>query len=335
MGTNLFRCPHCGEYIHAGAILCRFCGTGLSEKQFRPCPFCAEMIRAEAILCRFCKTDLPPDRELSGVSSRGETLSEGQESNWVLLQRYKNKNDTIYARVSDVVKGGVVVYVYGVRGFVPATQLRVKDIKPEDLKGKAIPVKITEIDSSRKKLVLSHLLAIPERAAQREKTLATLEAGQTVSGEVVRIADFGAFLDLGGIDGILPISEISWERPAHPSDVLRVGQNVTTRVLRVDKEKGHIGLSLKRMEPDPWKEIEDKFEAGQVITGTVKTIHSFGAFLQIYPGVVALLPTVEISEQCGLQPEETVRVGQNIKVVIKKFLPNVRKITLSLCDMSA
>ncbi len=257
-----------------------------------------------------------------------------QARGWVKLEEQKKNDETIRAKISAVVKGGVVVDVYGLRGFVPASQLRVKGTTPEELIGMEIPMKILETDTKRNKLILSQRLAVQEeKAAQREKILNTLEAGQIVSGEVVRIADFGAFIDLGGLDGLLPISEISWERVSHPSDVLKVGQIVTTKVLKVDQDKGHISLSLKQMQPDPWHEIEDKFEEGQVITGTVRKIQSFGAFVQIYPGVDALLPTVEMSEQPNVKPEEVVQVGQELKALIKKFAPKEHKISLSLKGM--
>jgi len=257
-----------------------------------------------------------------------------QARGWVKLEEQKKNDETIRAKISNVVKGGVVVDVYGLRGFVPASQLRVKGTTPEELIGMEIPMKILETDTKRNKLILSQRLAVQEeKAAQREKILNTLQAGQIVSGEVVRIADFGAFIDLGGLDGLLPISEISWERVSHPSDVLKVGQIVSTKVLKVDQEKGHISLSLKQMQPDPWQEIEDKFEEGQVISGTVRKIQSFGAFVQIYPGVDALLPTVEMSEQPNIKPEEVVQVGQEIKALIKKFAPKEHKISLSLKGM--
>jgi ribosomal protein S1 len=254
-----------------------------------------------------------------------------QARGWVQLEQQKKSDETIRARISAVVKGGVVVDVYGLRGFVPASQLRVKGTTPEELIGMEIPMKILETDTKRNKLILSQRLAVQEeKAAQREKILSTLEANQEVTGEVVRIADFGAFIDLGGLDGLLPISEISWERVSHPSDVLKVGDMVSTKVLKVDRDKGHISLSLKQMQPDPWKEIENKFQEGQILNGVVRKIQSFGAFVQIYPGVDALLPTVEMSEQQNVKPEEVVHVGQEVRAIIKKFSPKEHKISLSL-----
>lgn len=254
-----------------------------------------------------------------------------QARGWVLLDDHKKKDETVRARISAVVKGGVVVDIYGLRGFVPASQLRVRGTTPEELIGLEIPMKILETDIKRNKLILSQRMAIQEeKAAQREKILTTMQPGQVVSGEIVRIADFGAFVDLGGLDGLLPISEISWERVSHPSDLLKVSDTVTTKVLKVDQEKGHISLSLKQMQPDPWKEIEEKFHEGQVVNGTVRKIQTFGAFVQIYPGVDALLPTVEMSETPNIKPEEVVQVGQSVKAIIKKFSPRDHKISLSL-----
>lgn len=254
-----------------------------------------------------------------------------QARGWVLLDQHKKLDETIRAKISAVVKGGVVVDIYGLRGFVPASQLRVRGTTPDELIGLEIPMKILETDIKRNKLILSQRMAIQEeKAAQREKILNTMQSGQVVTGEIVRIADFGAFVDLGGLDGLLPISEISWERVSHPSDVLKVGDAVTTKVLKVDQEKGHISLSLKQMQPDPWKEIEEKFREGQVVNGTVRKIQTFGAFVQIYPGVDALLPTVEMSETPNIKPEEMVQVGQSVKAIIKKFSPREHKISLSL-----
>ncbi len=257
-----------------------------------------------------------------------------QARGWVLLENHKKNDETIKAKISAVVKGGVVVDIYGLRGFVPASQLRVRGTTPEELIGLEIPMKILETDLKRNKLILSQRMDIQEeKAAQREKILNTMQSGQVVAGEIVRIADFGAFVDLGGLDGLLPISEISWERVSHPSDVLKVGDTVTTKVLKVDQEKGHISLSLKQMQPDPWKEIEEKFHEGQIVKGTVRKIQTFGAFVQIYPGVDALLPTVEMTDTPNVKPEEVVHVGQELKAIIKKFSPREHKISLSLRGM--
>ena len=254
---------------------------------------------------------------------------------WVKLEELKEKNDVIEGDVVSVVKGGLVVEISGVRGFIPASQLRVKnDSTP---KGTKIPVKIIEMDKRRNKLILSQRLAIvDERAEQREETLSNLEIGQVVSGEVVRVAEFGAFVDIGGVDGLLPISELSWQRVQHPKEVLNVNDNISVKVLKIDKASGRISLSLKRLQPDPWTEIEEKFAEGQIIKGTVSKLAVFGAFVEIYPGVEALLPVQEITnEEEDPAPDKYLKVGDEIEVLIKRFSPYERRISLSLKDVQS
>jgi ribosomal protein S1 len=279
------------------------------------------MVRVDALVCRYCSS------EISSALSK----QKGNATAWTFVAGQQANDQTIQAKVTEVVKGGVVVEIKGLRGFVPASQLRVNVSNPEELIGTEIPVKIFEVDANRSKLIVSHRLALQEqKARQREKVLATMQAGQTIAGEVVRIADFGAFIDLGGLEGLLPISEISWERAGHPSDVLKVGQTIDTTILKVDRDKGYVSLSLKRMLPDPWEEIEDKFHEGQTVKGTVRRIQSFGAFVQIYPGVDALLPTVEMSGQPNIKPEDIVHIGQELKALIKRFSPKEHIMSLTL-----
>jgi RNA polymerase primary sigma factor len=168
-----------------------------------------------------------------------------------------SKQETVLVRVIAVVRGGVQVEVYGLRGFIPASQIRIKEGDLENLVGKEISVKILHVDIKRNKLILSQRLAIEgDRAAEREELLSKLEQGQTVTGEVVRVADFGVFIDLGGLDAMSPISELADYRVGHPSDLLRVGQSVSAKVLKVDREKGHVVLSLKGM-PQPPSDFEE------------------------------------------------------------------------------
>jgi len=239
---------------------------------------------------------------------------------WDKLDDMKNNDKTITARVSTVVKGGVVVDVLGLRGFVPASQLRAGG--PYDhIIGQEIPMKILETDRRQ---------AIAEqRARLLEEVIEELEVDQIVEGEVVRIADFGAFIDIKGVDGLLPISEMSWQRVRHPSDLLQVGQKITLKVLKIDKELNRISLSLKRMEEDPWVKIEGEFKEGDIVEGTINKIAQFGAFIDIFPGVEALLPVSEISDQ-QVDPFEELTVGNKVRVIIKRFTPKERRISLSI-----
>lgn len=248
---------------------------------------------------------------------------------WDQLDNLKNKNEVITARVSAVVKGGVVVDVLGLRGFVPASQLRAGG-PYDNIIGQEIPMKILETDPKRNKLILSQRQAIAEqRAKLLEEVIEDLEVDQVVEGEVVRIADFGAFIDIKGVDGLLPISEMSWHRVRHPSDLLEIGQKIKLKVLKIDKELNRISLSLKRMEEDPWVKIEGQFSEGQTIEGTVNKIAQFGAFVDIFPGVEALLPVSEIADE-QVNPEEVLTVGEKVTVIIKRFTPKERRISLSI-----
>jgi ribosomal protein S1 len=169
------------------------------------------------------------------------------DGDWIFLENQAANNNTVRGRVLELCKGGFRVGVFGIKGFVPESQLRLKGTLPEELIDTEIPLKILEIDAKRNKLILSHRLVVQEeQAAQRAQALRTLRAGQMIDGQVVRIADFGAFLDLGALEGLLPISEISSTRVSHPSEMVRVGQVITTRVLKIDPVKGYVTLSLKQ-----------------------------------------------------------------------------------------
>ncbi|NQY81424.1 MAG: S1 RNA-binding domain-containing protein [Candidatus Caenarcaniphilales bacterium] len=255
-----------------------------------------------------------------------------QARGWVKLEEIKANDDIVEGEVFAVVKGGVVVEIHGVRGFVPASQLR-STTEGEIEKGVVIKLKIIELNKNSRKLICSRKVVIEEEKANlREKALVELEVGQVISGTVVRVAEFGAFVDIGGIDGLLPVSEISWQRINHPKEKLSVGDQISVKVLKID-ESGKISLSLKRLEQDPWTEIEDKFVEGQIVKGSVVKITAFGAFIEIYPGVEGLLPSNEISDDEDATPDSFLEVGQEIEIIIKKLSPYERRILLSMRDI--
>ena len=251
---------------------------------------------------------------------------------WAQLNDAKGNGDTILAKVVSIVKGGVLVDVAGLKGFIPSSQLRT-GTPFEGLIDQKIEVKVLEADPKKNKLILSQRMAVAEQRNQVvDNVISSLEEDMVVKGNVVRITDFGAFVDINGIDGLLPISEISWQRIKHPSDVLTLGDTIEVKIIKIDTDLKRISLSLKRMSENPWLQIEGKFEEGQVIKGTVNKVVSFGAFINIFPGVEALLPVAEISDE-NVNPFNMFKVGDEIEVLIKKFTPQEHRIALSIKDI--
>ncbi len=251
---------------------------------------------------------------------------------WAQLNDAKIQGDTILAKVVSTVKGGVLVDVADLKGFIPSSQLRTGT--PFDgLIEQKIEVKVLEADPKKNKLILSQRQAVAEQRDQVvDNVLSSLEEDQIVSGNVVRITDFGAFVDINGIDGLLPISEISWQRIKHPSDVLTLGDTIEVKIIKIDNELKRISLSLKRMGENPWQQIEGQFEEGQIVKGTVNKVTTFGAFINIFPGVEALLPVSEMSEE-NVNPFNMFKVGSEVDVLIKKFTPKEHRIALSVKDI--
>ncbi|HIW88363.1 MAG TPA: 30S ribosomal protein S1, partial [Candidatus Ligilactobacillus excrementipullorum] len=217
---------------------------------------------------------------------------------WDEIEQKFEAGENITAPVTQVVKGGLVVDA-GVRGFIPASM--VSDHFVEDLnqfKGQELELKIIEIEPSENRLILSHKeVARAEREAKRQEIMSKLAAGDVVEGKVARLTNFGAFVDLGGVDGLVHVSEISYERVGKPSDVLKVGEDVKVKVLSVDPEKDRISLSIKQTLPQPWDDINEKVAEGDVIEGTVKRLTSFGAFVEVFPGVEGLVHISQISHK--------------------------------------
>ena len=252
---------------------------------------------------------------------------------WAQLNDAKIQGDTILAKVEKTVKGGVLVDIADLKGFIPSSQLRTGT--PFDgLVDTKIEVKVLEADPKKNKLILSQRQAVAEQRDQVvDNVLSSLEEGQVVSGNVVRITDFGAFVDINGIDGLLPISEISWQRIKHPSDVLTLGDTIEVKIIKIDHELKRISLSLKRMGENPWQQIEGQFEEGQTVKGTVNKVTTFGAFINIFPGVEALLPVAEMSDE-NVNPFNLFKVGDEVDVLIKKFTPKEHRIALSVKDIN-
>ncbi|MBR1460174.1 30S ribosomal protein S1 [bacterium] len=251
---------------------------------------------------------------------------------WKDLEKAKEADETILGTVVNSVKGGIIVEVAGVRGFIPSSQLRVKETEIEP--GSKIEVKILTLDAQQNNFILSNKKVYDDSVEEtRKNVFSQLEVGQVVKGEVVRITDFGAFIDIGGIDGLLPLSQLSWRWIDHPTDILSVGSKIDVEVILVDNEKQRVSLSLKNLEPDPWIEAEKNINEGDKIQGTVTRIKYFGAFVEVYPGVEALLPHNEVVEYQN-ETKEIIQVGDKIDTYIIKFNPSDRRIALSVHDQS-
>lgn len=246
---------------------------------------------------------------------------------WSKLEKLKDTDAVVECEVMSVVKGGILVDVLGLRGFVPSSHLRVRD--PETVLGQVIPLKILSIDPKKNNLIMSHRKVVSEQQAElRKDTFDKLEVGSVVEGEVVRLADFGAFIDIGGIDGLLPLSQMSWRWVDHPSDILSVSDRIKVEVIGIDNDKQRVSLSLKSQQKDPWEEISRTFDVGQQVPGKVTRIKHFGAFIEVHPGVEALLPSKEVYEY---EKDKKVKLtlGSEIITTIVRFVPEDRRMSLS------
>lgn len=250
---------------------------------------------------------------------------------WDDIEKKFEAGETIKAHVTQVVKGGLVVDA-GVRGFIPASM--VSDHFVEDLnqyKGQELELKIVELEPSENRLILSHKEIVQqEREANKKAVLDKLVVGDVVEGKVARLTNFGAFIDLGGVDGLVHVSEISFERVGKPSDVLKVGQDVKVKVLAVDPEKDRISLSIKQTLPQPWDNITEKVAEGDVLEGTVKRLTSFGAFVEVFPGVEGLVHISQISHKHIATPNEVLASGEKVKVKVLNVNAEEHRLALSI-----
>jgi small subunit ribosomal protein S1 len=250
---------------------------------------------------------------------------------WEELKGKFERGEIIEAKVADVVKGGLVVDL-GVRGFIPASMVErhfVEDFS--GYKGRTLRLKIREIDPENNKLILSQKDVLEEEyEARKKEILANLEPNQVIEGTVQRLTPFGVFVDIGGIDGLVHISEMAWTHVEHPSDLVKEGDRITVKVLRVDPEKEKISLSMKAVQPGPWEQAAGKFKTGDIVEGTVKRLVSFGAFVEIHPGVEGLVHISQIAHRHIGTPHEVLKEGQQVKAKILDFNPSEKRVSLSI-----
>ena len=250
---------------------------------------------------------------------------------WEELAKKQQNNETIEAEVKDVVKGGLVVDV-GLRGFIPASMVErhfVEDFS--DYKVRTLTLKVMELDQEKNKVILSHKAVLEEEAkASKGKVLDRIEAGNILEGTVQRLTDFGVFVDIGGVDGLVHVSELAWEHVDKPADVVKEGDKVNAKALKVDKENERISLSMKEAQPGPYHDIAEKFKKGDVVTGTVKRLTGFGAFVEIAPHVEGLVHISQIANRRVKSPSEVLKEGQEVNVKVLEINPAEQRVSLSI-----
>jgi small subunit ribosomal protein S1 len=263
-----------------------------------------------------------------------------EEHDWRRAQQLHESADVFEGEVAGFNRGGLIVRLGKLRGFVPASQLAPNHQgsdkqQPEErwanLVGDPIQVKVIEINRKRKRLILSERAAVREwRDAQKEKLLDGLRVGEVRKGTVSSLADFGAFVDLGGADGLIHLSELSWNRAAKPSEILKVGQEIEVYVLNVDQDRKRIALSLKRLEPEPWTTAENRYYVGQLVEGTITRLANFGAFALVNNELEGLIHISELSLGHVNHPKDVVQEGERHVMRIIRIDPARRRMGLSL-----
>jgi small subunit ribosomal protein S1 len=281
----------------------------------------------------------PEDAEGNIVLSLSRAQVEGD---WQVAAKLFEAGEVFEETVVGFNRGGLILNIGQVRGFIPASQIHsvhvaregtdeVREETLEQLVGKKIHVKIIELDRHRNRLILSERSAIREwRHGQKDRLLDELQEGVVRHGVVSSLCDFGAFVDLGGADGLIHLSEISWRRVAHPKQVLTVGQEVDVFILGIDREKRRIALSLKRLQKEPWAAVEELYQVGQLVSGTITKLTNFGAFARLDDAIEGLIHISELSDQHVGHPKEVVEEGQEMTLRIIRIDSSRQRIGLSL-----
>jgi small subunit ribosomal protein S1 len=253
------------------------------------------------------------------------------EKAWRKIEEAAETGKPVTGTVIEVVKGGLILDL-GVRGFLPASLVDIRRVQNlDEFMGQQLECKVIELNRSRNNVVLSRRAVLEEeRKEVREQILGRLQPGQVVEGKISNIVDFGAFVDLDGIDGLIHISELSWSHVNHPSEVVSIGDTVRVKVLDIDRERQRISLGLKQTQEDPWQRVLNEYKEGDVVDGKVTKIVAFGAFVQILPGVEGLVHISELAQHHVESPAEVVRPGDELQVKILEVDEARRRLSLSV-----
>ncbi len=251
---------------------------------------------------------------------------------WNYMEDIYNNQGDLEGVVTEVVKGGVLVDINGIKGFIPASHLDLRYVPDLNVfVGQKLKLHILELDRKKNRIVLSHKYILEkEREELKEKTWANIEEGQIIKGVVKRLTDFGAFVDIGGVDGLIHISDLAWQKIKHPSEIVKEEQEVEVLVLKVDKERGRISLGLKQIMPNPWDELDEKYTIGSIVEGKIVKLVNFGAFVEVAPGVEGLVHISQISQEHIANPEDVLKEGDSVKVKILDVDTKGKRMSLSI-----
>ncbi len=266
-----------------------------------------------------------------------------QNEDWLKAEELMNSEDIWEGVVADANRGGLIVPFGNLRGFIPASHVvsLPRGLNEDDRRshldhmvGKTMTMKVIEVNRRRRRLVLSQREAQREmRDALKNELLDELKEGDIRRGKVSGLRDFGAFVDLGGADGLIHISELAWHRVKHPREILNVGDEIDVYVLRLDQEGRRIGLSLKRLQPNPWSLVDDLYHVGQLVEGTISRVTQFGAFVSLEPGIEALLHASQLADQTSIEPNDMLRDGMTIMARIISIEAHRQRLGLSIRDV--
>ena len=253
------------------------------------------------------------------------------EKAWRRIEGAAESGEPVEGQVIEVVKGGLIIDL-GVRGFLPASLVDIRRVPNlDEYMGQKIETKVIELNRSRNNVVLSRRAVLEEqRKEDRERILDRLQPGQVVEGKISNIVDFGAFVDLDGIDGLIHISELSWSHVNHPSEILSIGDPVTVKVLDIDRDRQRISLGLKQTQEDPWQRVVDTYNVGDELEGTVTKVVTFGAFVEILDGVEGLVHISELAQHHVDSPRELIQPGDTVRVKILEIDSERRRLSLSI-----
>lgn len=251
---------------------------------------------------------------------------------WDVLMDAYNAQQHVTVRTGEPVKGGMIAFFNDIKGFIPASQMTLSYVNNLDqFSGKEFEVEILELNKSKRKVIFSRkaILAV-EDSAKKESFWSGVTLNEVIEGEVKRITNFGVFVDIGGVDGLIHISELSWGRVSHPNEVVKVGDKVQVMILNANKEDNKISLSMKQATPNPWNTVEERYHVGDVVDGKVVNLTDFGAFLEIEPGVEGLVHISQISRDRIEKPSDVLKIKETYAVKIIEMNMEDRKIKLSM-----